>query len=322
LLISRSPSLHFDRQLWSTVFGGKVKELGAALSRETGEAVARRLLAEHFAAGDPVRLKTAWASGPTVMNAYFASQDPFEPSGPKKSEFPDAFALVTLEEWALKNDKKVLVVTRDAGCLRACAASDVLVGAASLTEALGALRKADASRKAVIEEYEHLLARELRSEVSELRKGIDAAIESRLPDMELEIEFDEASGRDCDHELADIRVDRIDPIESRSGRPQIRVFTATVGELSFVCELRVHVEAQARFARIFSGSRSSTQLDNAPEELADGTVDIEAIITLQPAGALSARTLPHANIRRIELQVHDVNIDFGTIEAWEPGYEE
>jgi len=256
------------------------------------------------------------------MNAYFASQDPFEPSGPKKSEFPDAFALVTLEEWALKNDKKVLVVTRDAGCLRACAASDVLVGAASLTEALGALRKADASRKAVIEEYEHLLARELRSEVSELRKGIDAAIESRLPDMELEIEFDEASGRDCDHELADIRVDRIDPIESRSGRPQIRVFTATVGELSFVCELRVHVEAQARFARIFSGSRSSTQLDNAPEELADGTVDIEAIITLQPAGALSARTLPHANIRRIELQVHDVNIDFGTIEAWEPGYEE
>lgn len=100
------------------------------------------------------------------------------------------------------------------------------------------------------------------------------------------------------------------------------VFTATVGELSFVCEFQVRVEAKARFARIYRGSRTSSHLYNAPEETADGTVDLEAIITLQPAGALSAQTLPQANVRRVELDVREANIDFGSVDAWEPGYEE
>lgn len=298
------------------------EKLTQALAAESGATIAARLLKEHFGSSKPERLRTAWTEGPTVLADYFASHDPFEPSGAKKSEFPDAFALATLAAWARKNNTKVLVVTKDAGCLRACAASEVLVGSNSLTDALGALRKADEGRKAVMEEYERLLARELRNELSELRRGIDAAIEKRLPDLELEIEFQEDGELDCDHELSDVRVERIDPIGYADGRLELRVFTATVGELSFACEFQVRVEAKARFARVYRGSRTSSHLSNAPEETADGTVDLEAIITLQPAGALSAQTLPHANIRRVELEVRDSDIDFGTVEAWEPGYEE
>lgn len=299
------------------------EKLVSALGSESGRTIGRRLLTEHFAsAGQLQRLPTAWSAGPDVLGAYFGSRDPFEPSGAKKSEFPDAFALATLAAWARNNDTKVLVVTRDAGCLRACAASDVLVGVNSLTSALETLRKADQRRKTVIEELEHVLARELRSEVSELRKGIDAVIESLVPDLDLEIEFQEESGADCDHELVGVRVERIVPIGSHASKLELRVFTATVGGLTFVSNFRVYVEANARFARVFQGSRSSSYLHEAPEETADGTLDVEVIVTLQPTGALSARTLPHATVRNVELRELETDIDFGTVAAWEPGYEE
>lgn len=298
------------------------EKLVAALTTESGQSIGNRLLDEHYESGAPVRLQTAWSSGPNVLRAYFDSQHPFEASGSKKSEFPDAFALATLEAWARKNATKVLVVTRDAGCLRACAATDVLVGSNSLTEALGALRKADERRKAVIDELEVLLTQELRSDVSDLRKAIDAYLEKIVPDLELEVTFQEESGADCDHEVTYVWVDRIEPMGTADGRLHLRIFTATVGGLTFVCDFRVHVDATAQFAKLYRGSRSSSSLHDAPEENGDGTVELEVIVTLQPAGALSARTLPHASIRNVEVRVLETDIDFGTIRGWEPGYEE
>lgn len=282
--------------------------------------MAAKLLKEHFGSSKPVRLRTAWDAGPQVLGAYFASRDPFEATGAKKSEFPDAFALATLEHWAKENSAKVLVVTRDAGCLRACEASEHLVGSDSLTDAFVKLRSADEGRRAVIQEYELLLSRELRNELSDLRRGIDALIEQRLPDLELEVKFQEEAGRECEYEVTDVTMQRVDPVGYTDGTLDLRVFNATVGELSFVCEIAVRVEATARFFRPSRSGRSSSNVYNAPEETADGTVTLEVIVTLQPAGALSALTLPHANLRRVEVQVRDTDIDFGTVEAWEPGF--
>lgn len=296
-------------------------KLLAAVTLETKKSVASRLLTEHYRDNKPVRLRTVWSAGPGVIADYFTHRDPFEASGAKRKEFPDAFALATLTDWAKKNCTKVLVVTNDAGCLRACAASEYLVGSGNLTEALGALRTADAGRKEVIEQYEKLLSSELVNEVSDLRRGIDLEIEKRLMDLELDVDYQSDSGHECEYELSGIKIERIDPVVRADKGLELRVFTATVGELSFSCEFSVRVEAMARFARAFRGTRS-TQLHGAPEHETNGTIDLEAIVTLQPIGSLSAQTLPHANIRKIELLVRNTDIDFGEVEAWEPDYEE
>ena len=307
---------------WGTAADAELAErLVAAWANESAETVTQRLLHEHFQAGQPLRLPTAWSAGPKVLEDYFASKAPFEASGVKKSEFPDAFALVTLEEWARKNGTKVLVVSKDQGCLRACEASELLWGYPSLTEALGTLRKADAGRRAVMEEYEQLLAEELANEATELRRGIDAVISDRIPDMELEIDFREGSGQDCDHVLSYLSVDSVEPLKTATGKPVVRVFTASTGELNFACELEVRVDAEARFARAHPRGRSSF-VEEAPPENATGSIEVEAIVTLHPSGALSARTLPHATVRRVELKVRGVDIDFGVVDAWEPTYEE
>lgn len=47
-----------------------------------------------------------------LLDGYFKSKPPFSGKG-KKSEFPDAIALLSLEAWAAKHRKRVLVVSKD-----------------------------------------------------------------------------------------------------------------------------------------------------------------------------------------------------------------
>lgn len=322
--MERAPRLKRDLEdaaAWATdAQVASAGQLAQALA-ETRVQGAQRLLAEHFGPGKPVHLRTAWDSGPQVLEDYFAHRDPFEAQGPKRKEFPDAFALATLAAWAQKNDSRVLVVTRDEGCLRACAASEYLLGVNSLTEALAALRTADAGRKQVIETFEELLSRELRQENSELRRELDTQVARALNDVEVDISYAEDSGHDCEHEVTDVSIEQIKPIEYTDGHMELRVYTATMGELSFTCGLDLQVQARARFARVIGGNRN-LRFSQAPEERARGTVSVQAIVTLQASGALSAQTLPTAKVRRVELEVTDTDIDFGFVESWVPTYEE
>ena len=50
-----------------------------------------------------------------LVDLYFDAVAPFEATGKKKNEFPDALALLSLDDWAVKNKKKVLAVSKDAG---------------------------------------------------------------------------------------------------------------------------------------------------------------------------------------------------------------
>ena len=50
-----------------------------------------------------------------LMDLYFDTLPPFENKAEKKSEFPDAIALLSLECWASENDKTMVVVSKDKG---------------------------------------------------------------------------------------------------------------------------------------------------------------------------------------------------------------
>ncbi|MHC1745519.1 MAG: PIN domain-containing protein [Negativicutes bacterium] len=50
-----------------------------------------------------------------LMKMYFETRAPFEKKETKKNEFPDAIALISLEQWAEKNDIKILAVSADKG---------------------------------------------------------------------------------------------------------------------------------------------------------------------------------------------------------------
>lgn len=56
------------------------------------------------------RVKTS-----NLMRMYFFTEATFETSNEIKHEFPDAIALLTLESWAVGNDKTTVLVSKDKG---------------------------------------------------------------------------------------------------------------------------------------------------------------------------------------------------------------
>ncbi|SMS12684.1 hypothetical protein CFBP1590__5098 [Pseudomonas viridiflava] len=50
-----------------------------------------------------------------LMNMYFNAEPPFETASDKKHEFPDAIALLALKAWAVSENKRTVVVSKDKG---------------------------------------------------------------------------------------------------------------------------------------------------------------------------------------------------------------
>ena len=71
-----------------------------------------------------------------VFDLYFSQEPPFGTSKNKKSEFPDAFALLTLEAFAARNQKQLLCVSSDKGWLDYAEQSNHLVCVEELEDAL------------------------------------------------------------------------------------------------------------------------------------------------------------------------------------------
>lgn len=78
-----------------------------------------------------------------LLRMYFERKPPFEESNPKKSEFPDAIALQTLEAWASKTGENLLVVSKDKDWKGFCEKSKRLHFVSDLATALELLQTPD-----------------------------------------------------------------------------------------------------------------------------------------------------------------------------------
>ena len=98
----------------------------AVFSGAPDEEVAQRRLDEFYERCDAIVIPADTASSREVLDPYFKHQPPFEAMGDKKLEFPDAYALVSLEQWAQAQGCKVLVVSKDEGWKAFCEESEYL----------------------------------------------------------------------------------------------------------------------------------------------------------------------------------------------------
>ena len=76
-----------------------------------------------------------------LVRKYFSFSAPFEATGRKKSEFPDAIALLSLEKWSEQSDKKVLAVSTDLGWAAFAESSNNIDVETNLSTALSLLQQ-------------------------------------------------------------------------------------------------------------------------------------------------------------------------------------
>jgi len=178
--------------------------------------IAQRRLDQFYERCDAIVVTADSASSRDVLDRYFKHEPPFEATGDKKVEFPDAYALMSVEKWAQESGSKVLVVSKDQGWKAFCEGSESLAHRTELGSALKLFQPhSGAARRLMTELNRRLLAAADDDHVLEaITDGITAAIE----DMEVDVEADshyywEASGAEAQymshefHRLTDTLVD-------------------------------------------------------------------------------------------------------------------
>ena len=107
-----------------------------------------------------------------VTSMYFRNLPPFHAENSKKSEFPDAIALATLEKWAEANRTGVIVVSRDGDWQAYCEKSKRLYIVNSLEDALSIFQP----RAEIVETMSIRLAAHLRNSGSFITSLVDECI--------------------------------------------------------------------------------------------------------------------------------------------------
>lgn len=113
-----------------------------------------------------------------VMDAYFDHRPPF--SGKKKAEFPDAVALISLENWALSLGAMIAVVSDDNDWKEYCDRSDVLKHFKSTPEAIVAIRGQSAELVEQVRNTLLTLQKEGLPQWTSINKNIAERAESSL----------------------------------------------------------------------------------------------------------------------------------------------
>lgn len=114
---------------------------------------------------------------PELLKRYFSVRAPFEQSETKKSEFPDAITLLSLEAWAKKQKIAVLFVTKDKGCLSFCSESELLYGIDDLGEALALIQERDSHQAKLSDAIAKLIS---TGSYPEFPKKIETAVENDI----------------------------------------------------------------------------------------------------------------------------------------------
>lgn len=118
-------------------------EANLALADDVDQAVADRW--DNFVSAADAKYVTAGQhlNGDSLVTHYFETKAPFEASGKKKEEFPDAIALLELEALGEEQQKYILAVSNDNGWTDFASSADWVVVVKELRPLLSLFHQAD-----------------------------------------------------------------------------------------------------------------------------------------------------------------------------------
>lgn len=156
----------------------------SAITDDAKISVARRLKAFMHKTGAAI-VKASETNVDEVVKHYFETRPPFDKAGKKKSEFPDAIALLSIEAWAVNKGFRVLAVSKDTGWRDFAEHTDVIDVVEDLTDGLSSLQEdvdiALLSVKAFLSDLDHGLRPDTMSIIQEA-----IAIQTSLMDFDAE----------------------------------------------------------------------------------------------------------------------------------------
>lgn len=235
-----------------------------------------------------------------VLQRYFASQSPFESALKKKSEFPDAFALCSLESHAHHENIRILCISADKGWRDFCAASAHLVCVNDLERALSYFNETGAAFAATVVG----LLRQGASQ--ELIDSVGSALESRLDDRDFHADGWSSVEFETEPLGAVAQLIRWD-----TATPPV-VVAADEDVVTFSTRLEARVAFEASFS--FS-IRDAIDEDYVP--LGSEEVSTEEEITFEVVITVARNMDQGLDVAEADVALSQVTVNFGTVEPFQ-----
>lgn len=303
-------SAHKKAQL----YGLKTADDKAFIESPDAQALARTRLTQYFREIGATIVLPDDVPMRDLVRTYVQSAPPFASVGKKKNEFPDAIALLSLEQWAKKHDKRILAVSGDgdwAAFAEKCEHIDVI---ADLSSALAKLQEATDEAETIVERL-----------LSSIESGKDVALAEQFEDLL----SDEVSGASVYAEAESAYYAEGDDVEVMLNRYEFRE-TGEKFQLQIVqvrrttivasVSLRVFVNATATFTLSVYDSidKDYVSLGSTTAYCEDEEISVNLLITFE--GDFNANEI---ELTKVELTDGLDLIDFGYVEPdyGEPDYE-
>lgn len=177
----------------------------------------------------------------TVIERYFASKAPFSNCAKKKSEFPDAFALLSLENWARAKNTRMLSISTDGDWKRFCSESDQIDNEEDLAEALSLFQSHNFASVAL----ERLESALLEIDHSDVTKALETYLSDVVANFDISPEA--SSSFHYDYEVEEVYFQSFNPVVGTSGRPIIRVVDVEDRGVALDCQIEITFEAACSF---------------------------------------------------------------------------
>lgn len=237
-----------------------------------------------------------------LLKCYFETLPPFEASGDKKAEFPDAITLLSLESWAKKENTSVLFVTKDKGCARYCEQSPRLFAIDDLGSALTLIQERDSHRAQMCAAIDQQIA---FGKYPNLLNMIETAAAEDIWSIDWIPEADAAFY--YDPEMQEVEVVSASFLSS-NGSAGLQAVDYCDGALVAQATVSIEIKASCNFTfSVKDGIDKDMVCVGGAEVSAKDTVNVDVLITfLDPDG-------DEPEIDMVELVPARRHIDFGTV---------
>lgn len=236
-----------------------------------------------------------------LLRRYFENRPPFEENAKKKNEFPDAFALLSLETTAANTKNLILCISSDQGWKNFCDCSEVLVCVDDLERALSYFNESGRNTA------DHAMALWQQGDPIGLQEMIEREFEFQLEDLYFQAEGSAPVYYEGNSEGAVLQVlsvlDGDNPVVIEATDEQV-VFTVTV-------DATVRYFASFDFYATDSFDRDEIRLSSQPYET-------EQKLAARLVISVHRETEENSAPEVIDVKVYfDVSeIDFGHIEPF------
>ncbi|GGE82113.1 PIN domain-containing protein [Massilia psychrophila] len=238
-----------------------------------------------------------------LLEMYFQRKPPFEESNVKKSEFPDAIALQTLEAWASKTGRNLIVVSKDKDWKNFCSKSELLHLVSDLATALELLQTPDEVVKTML--------RRVHDELQDPGRYLHAAMTEFVEDIEWYEHIRLDADSQFQYEQDEIEVEEVSNILFPTHLEDIKLTELTAENIT----VTFRTQADVRFVAHFN-FRKWDSLDREYLSMGSGKMELTAafefdIILILPIanGAFNDITMD-AEIDTVDMQVGEIEPDW------------